>query len=185
MSDLSPGSIVLVAVVSLFTAAAALWDLRYRRIPNKLTLPVFLAGWVYQGVFHGWSGLGDGALGFALGFGMLFVLWMIGGGGGGDVKLMGALSVWLGFHLTLLVVIVSTVLVLLGTLGYMVWSLFNGGLRKAAQKHLATGKEAPKKGRKPQPETVEQRQQRRVMAYAIPVALATWLVLIWKLPTLP
>lgn len=185
MSDLSPGSIVLVAVVSLFTAAAALWDLRYRRIPNKLTLPVFLAGWVYQGVFHGWSGLGDGALGFALGFGMLFVLWMIGGGGGGDVKLMGALSVWLGFHLTLLVVIVSTVLVLLGTLGHMVWSLFNGGLRKAAQKHLATGKEAPKKGRKPQPETVEQRQQRRVMAYAIPVALATWLVLIWKLPTLP
>lgn len=182
---LSAGSIVLVAVVSLFTAAAALWDLRYRRIPNKLTLPVFIAGWVYQGVFHQWAGLADGALGFALGFGMLFVLWMIGGGGGGDVKLMGALSVWLGFHLTLLVVIVSTVLVLLGTLGYLMWAMFNGGFRKAADKHLGTNQDPPKRGKKRKPETTEQRQQRRVMAYAIPVALATWLVLIWKLPTLP
>jgi prepilin peptidase CpaA len=73
----------------------------------------------------------------------------------------------------------------MGTLGYLMWSMFNGGFRKAAGKHLATGEESPRRGKKRKTETTEQRQQRRVMAYAIPVALATWLVLIWKLPTLP
>lgn len=94
MPELSVASLVLVVVVAAFTAAAAVWDIRERRIPNKLTLPVFFAGWIYQAVFHGWSGLGDAGLGFLVGFGVLFALWMVGGGGGGDVKLMGALSVW-------------------------------------------------------------------------------------------
>jgi prepilin peptidase CpaA len=179
MSDPSFGSILLVAVVSLFTAAAALWDHRYRRIPNALTVPVFFAGWVYQAAFHGWSGLGQGALGFALGFGMLFILWLIGGGGGGDVKLMGALSVWLGFHLTLLVVIVSTLLVIAGTFAAVLFGMFRGELRNQIEQH---------KGRRTSgkdPEPVGQKQQRRIMAYAIPVFVATWLILIWKLPTLP
>jgi len=179
MSDLSFGSILLVVVVSLFTAAAAVWDLRYRRIPNALTLPVFLAGWVYQGAFHGWSGLGQGALGFALGFGMLFILWMIGGGGGGDVKLMGALSVWLGFHLTLLVVILSTVLVVAGTFAAVLVTMMRGGLRREIEKRSASNSAVPGAI------AVDRMQQRRMMAYAIPVFVATWLVLIWKLPTLP
>ena len=178
MSDLSFGSILLVVVVSLFTAAAALWDHRYRRIPNALTVPVFVAGWIYQAAFYGWSGLGHGALGFALGFGMLFILWVI-GGGGGDVKLMGALSVWLGFHLTLLVVILSTILVVAGTFAAVLIGMFRGNLRTEIEQHKTrrtSGKNA---------EPAEQKQQRRIMAYAIPVFVATWLVLIWKLPTLP
>jgi prepilin peptidase CpaA len=179
MHDLSFGSILLVVVVSLFTAAAAVWDLRYRRIPNALTMPVFLAGWVYQAAFHGWSGLAQGALGFALGFGMLFILWMIGGGGGGDVKLMGALSVWLGFHLTLLVVILSTILVVAGTFGAVVWGLARGGLPRDLQERMASG------NLKPGADATQALPQRRIMAYAIPVFVATWAILIWKLPTLP
>ncbi len=184
MPELNAASIVLVIAASLFTAAAAVWDVRQRRIPNKLTLPVFALGWIYQGVFHGWDGLADAGLGFLLGFGILFVLWVIGGGGGGDVKLMGALSVWLGFHMTLLVVIASTVIVLLSTFGFIVVSVFSGSFRKTAQKHLATGKDRTKRDGKKR-ETSEEKQGRRVMAYAVPVALATWMVLIWKLPTLP
>jgi prepilin peptidase CpaA len=183
MPQLSVGSIILILVVSLFTAAAAVWDLRQRRIPNALTVPVFLAGWIYQGAFHHWAGLADAGLGFAIGFGTLFILWVTGGGGGGDVKLMGALSVWLGFHLTLLVVIVSTALVLVFTIGAIAWAFARGDGRKAAQKVLGGGDAAL--GKKSKPETVEQRKERRIMAYALPVAVATWLVLVWKLPTLP
>jgi prepilin peptidase CpaA len=179
MHDLSVGSTLLVVVVSLFTAAAAVWDLRYRRIPNALTVPVFLAGWVYQAAFHGGSGLAQGALGFALGFGMLFILWLIGGGGGGDVKLMGALSVWLGFHLTLLVVILSTVLVVAGTFAAVLWGLARGGLRREIEQRVATG------DLKPGTDAAHALPQRRIMAYAIPVFVATWAILIWKLPTLP
>src|SRR5262245_23715053 len=184
MFGLSLGSTVLVLVAAVFTAVAAGWDLRTRRIPNKLTFPVFLAGWVYQGIDRGWTGLGDAALGFLVGFGTLFVLWITGGGGGGDVKLMGALSVWLGFHLTLLVVIVSTVLVLVFTIATIVWGFARGDGRKAAEKVFGGGSETAA-GKKAKPETVEQRKERRIMAYALPVAVATWLVLVWKLPTLP
>lgn len=181
--------LVLFAIcVGGFTLAAAITDARTRRIPNKLTLPMFLLGLIYQFAFNGWSGspefgigeagLANALLGFALGFGTLFVLWLVGGGGGGDVKLMGALSIWLGFQLTLLVMIVSTLFVVLGAAGIVLWSLIAGamsGIRLAGETEddsadaPVTDSEAPRK-------------QRPVMAYALPVALATWLVAIWKMP---
>ncbi|MFV0444595.1 MAG: prepilin peptidase [Planctomycetaceae bacterium] len=187
MYGLSIGSSILVLVAAAFTAVAAGWDLRTRRIPNKLTFPVFLAGWVYQGIDRGWTGLGDAALGFLVGFGILFVLWMVGGGGGGDVKLMGALSVWLGFRLTLLVMIASTGIVLMITFCVFIWTLLTRGIRASRDKYLATGKLTEKQieaGKKQSPETTVQKQHRRVLPYAVPVAVATWLVMFWKLPTL-
>lgn len=187
MLELSFGSMVLVLVVATFTVVAAVWDLRTRRIPNSLTIPVFLAGWVFQGFDRGWAGLGDAALGFLVGFGILFVLWVIGGGGGGDVKLMGALSVWLGFRLTLLVMIASTGLVLLITAGVLAVQVLRRGLKASQAKYLATGKISRSDVARGEPlpaETVAQRQSRRVLPFAVPVALATWAVLVWKLPTL-
>lgn len=184
MFDLSPQSWVLVVAVGLFTATAAVWDWRYWRIPNKLTLPVFALGWVYQAVFYGWSGLADGGLGFLCGFGVLFVLWMVGGGGGGDVKLMGALSVWLGFSLTLSVLMASTLLVIFGTAAVLTWSMITAGFRSTRDRYLASG-QSPQSGERTTPESVPQKQQRRVMGYALPVAVATWAIMLHQLPTLP
>ncbi|MEZ6057702.1 MAG: A24 family peptidase [Planctomycetaceae bacterium] len=186
MFGLSIGSTCLVIAVALFTAVAAGWDLRSRKIPNKLTLPMFAAGWVFQFADRGLAGLGDAALGFLLGFGILFVLWMVGGGGGGDVKLMGALSVWLGFRLTLLVMIASTGTVIILTMGVALWSILTRGVRASQKKYLATGKDDDtKKGQaKPKAETLAQRKERRVLPFAVPVALATWMILAWKMPTL-
>ena len=101
----------------------------------------------------------------AVGFGVLFVLWMVGGGGGGDVKLMGAISVWLGFDRTLAVLAMSTLAVLLGTLAVMVFKVTFKGLDKA-KTELAK----PKAAGVP---------QRRIMTFAFPVAVATWLVLFY------
>ena len=183
MPEMNLPLVLFLVCVGLFTAVAAAWDLRMRRIPNKLTLPVFGLGLLYQGVFYGWAGLANAGQGFAIGFGLLFVLWIIGGGGGGDVKLMGALSVWLGFRLTVLVLLGSTVFVLVGTLGVIAWGMVTRGAVKTQEKYVAVSK--GKKGKKPKAETLQQRQQRRVMAYAVPVALATWVVVIYKLPTFP
>ena len=74
MPEISTQHILLIICVGLYTAAAAVWDFRTRRIPNKLTLPMFVTGWVYQGAFAGWAGIADAALAFAIGFGVLFVL---------------------------------------------------------------------------------------------------------------
>ena len=88
-------AIVFVVFVTAYTLAATWWDQVYWKIPNKLTLPMFFAGWVYQGVFDQWAGLATGGLGFLVGFGILFLLWMVGTAGGGDVKLLTALALWI------------------------------------------------------------------------------------------
>ena len=184
MPEITVQLVVFIVCVGLFTAIAAVMDIRTRRIPNKLTVPVFGMGLVYQLAFNGLSGLGDAGLAFLLGFGLLFVLWMIGGGGGGDVKLMGALSVWLGFRLTMMVLISSTVFVIMATTAVLVWELMARGLQRTRKKYLGTGKQLSKK--KPaKKETVQQKGKRRIMAFAVPVALATWCVVIYKLPTFP
>ena len=179
--------IVFLLAVGGFTLAAAVSDSRFRRIPNNLTLPMFLAGLVFQIAFNGWSG--DGTLAgaglrsalfaFLLGFGTLFLLWLIGGGGGGDVKLIGALSVWLGFPMMLKVLIASTVVVLLSSVGLMLWSVLRHGPGKGKRKYPATGNEETSR----KPETAGQKQHRRILAYAVPVALATWSVVLWGLRT--
>ena len=76
-------------VVLAIVGVAVPVDLKTRRIPNGLTVPAFVCGVVFHVIRGGWAGLGFSLGGFATGFGILLVLWLIGGGGGGDVKLMG------------------------------------------------------------------------------------------------
>jgi prepilin peptidase CpaA len=183
MFPLSPATLVLIVAVAAFTATAAFWDLRTKRIPNKLTIPMFLAGWVFQlvmSLLYGWEHLASAGLGFLVGFGLLFVLWFVGGGGGGDVKLMGALSVWLGFRMTLAVLFVSTLLVLATTVGVVCWTIATHGLRRTKARFLATGKTPV--GQPVRSESREDKIGRRVMAYAGPVAVATWAVVLWNIP---
>ncbi len=185
MFDLHPATLILILAVGLFTAVAAVWDTRTRRIPNFLTLPMFGLGWVFQivmSVMYGWEHLASAFLGFLVGFGILFVLWFVGSGGAGDVKLMGALSVWLGFQLTLYVLFVSILTVLAGTVAVVMYSLMTRGVRDTKKRYVGTGKTPA--GQKQQSETQQAKQGRRFMAFATPVALATWAVLLWKAPTL-
>lgn len=75
---------------------AMITDLRWRRIPNFLTLPAFVAAIVLRTVIQGWSGLGM-ALGGAV-IAPLLLLLMHGGKGlgMGDLKLAMALGAILG-----------------------------------------------------------------------------------------
>jgi prepilin peptidase CpaA len=75
---------------------AAVSDLRTRRIPNGLTLPVLAAGLVWAGWNGGLPGLAE-AMGACLLLALPFVLlFLFAGGGAGDAKLMGMIGVWLG-----------------------------------------------------------------------------------------
>jgi prepilin peptidase CpaA len=90
----------------LLPLAIALWiawgDLRTYRIPNYLTLGTALAGIIFQVAVNGISGAGSGMLGLALGFFLLFPVYLLGGMGAGDVKALAALGAWLGPSLTLM-----------------------------------------------------------------------------------
>lgn len=185
MPELSLQLVVYLVSVVIFTASAAVFDARFKKIPNKLTLPFFGMGLLYQLAFHGLGegvarpGLIGATAAFAAGFGMMWVLWMIGGGGGGDVKLMGALSVWIGFKATCLVLVFSTIFVIAGTIGVMAFGVLTHGMFRTKELYLAPA-ESPN-GLRPAAETAVQRQSRRIMGYAPPVALATWLVVAWNL----
>ena len=177
---------ILISVVVGFTAFAALCDLRTKRLPNWLTLPAFLAGLTFhvvhgavdQGLGGAWDGLLFAMGGFATGFGALLVLWLVGGGGGGDVKLMGALGAWLGTMLTLQVFVVSAVLVLLFAVGVLAYHSLRMGV-SYTRKHYWSPAES---GGTDQNDALAQTNGHRwMMPYGVPVALSTWLVLVASL----
>lgn len=78
--------------VALVMAAAAVWDWRYRRIPNRLTFPFLIAGILYHLVYEGWSGAGKAAAGMFVAGGILLCFYLLGATGAGDVKLAAGLA---------------------------------------------------------------------------------------------
>ncbi len=97
--------------------AAAVIDLRTRRIPNMLTLPVLAAGLVWAGLTGGISGIANAA-GACLLLALPFVfLFLFAGGGAGDAKLMGAIGMWLGLSqgmIALFCVVVAGIILSVG-----------------------------------------------------------------------
>ncbi|HHX41491.1 MAG TPA: prepilin peptidase [Armatimonadetes bacterium] len=88
LNDLSSQVIINVLLI-LGLAAAVLVDLRTRRIPNLVTAPLALLGIVVNAWSSGWSGLSNSLGGLLLGMVLLMPIWLNGGTGAGDVKLMG------------------------------------------------------------------------------------------------
>jgi len=77
-------------------AAAAVSDLRTRRIPNFLTFGAAIAGLAYHLAIAGIGGLGQSAAGWFVGAAVFIVPFALRGLGGGDVKLLAALGAWVG-----------------------------------------------------------------------------------------
>lgn len=169
---------VFVVCVLAFTLAALVCDVRAMRMPNWLTVTAFGLALVYHLVVGAIDDGAYGALhhlkislfGFALGFGVLFVPWIFGWGGGGDVKYMGALGAWLGFQPTVAVFLLAAIIggiVLMGTFLYYLGTYgFSGTQRKLFPKHKGT--------------TSQERAKRRLSPFAVPGAIATWLVIGWS-----
>ena len=188
---MSPSNVVFVSIVGAFVAVAAVSDLRTRRLPNWLTVPAFAAGVLAHTVMNGLTGLGFALLGFATGFGILLVLWLIGGGGGGDVKLMGALGAWLGASLTVAVFLASTVVAVVATMAILLAGLFTRGYSYVHRRYLrkrSPGRFVNKKRFAAAEDARREVQiRRRVLPYAVPVALGTWAILAvaWMAHKLP
>lgn len=182
-------SLFFVALVALLTLTAATIDLRTRRVPNWLTLTGLGGALLLHLVMLGPAGLGFALLGFGTGFGLLLILWLIGGAGGGDVKLMGALGAWLGVSLTWRVFLVSTAVAAIAAGTVLVASLMSRGFRHVRRRYLASGSAGRPNANKATDEARRRadKQRRRLMPYAVPVAVGTWLVLAlaWHTTSLP
>jgi Flp pilus assembly protein protease CpaA len=98
-------NLVQWGVVSVASLVVAVLDIRTRRIPNVLTLPLLGGGLVYALGAGGIAGLGD-ALGACLLLALPYVLlFVFAGGGAGDAKMMGAIGAWLGLQAGVIVLV--------------------------------------------------------------------------------
>lgn len=84
-----------------FVAVCAAVDIRSRRIPNLLTGAGILAGLTLNTLNSGGAGLIGSVTGLFLTVAVLFLPFALGGIGGGDVKMLGAVGTLLGPRLAL------------------------------------------------------------------------------------
>jgi len=83
---------VLVVVLAI----ASIYDLRERRIPNRLTYPAMLAALTWHAALGGPQGLLFAVYGLGVGLGVMILPFLMGVMGAGDVKLMAAAGAFLG-----------------------------------------------------------------------------------------
>ncbi len=165
---------VLAALVASFTLAAAVIDYRTKKIPNWLTVPSAIAALLFHLVSGGGTGLLWALSGFAVGFALLILPWILGGGGMGDVKLLAALGTWLGPLMILPAFGLGAVCALIMGVMLMVASTFTSGISTTQRRFLNKGGAATATAGSP-------RKYKRVLPFAVPVAIGTWLVLAWML----
>jgi prepilin peptidase CpaA len=99
---------LLLCALAIATVGA-IKDVRGRRIPNWLTYSGLIAALMVRTAIGGWAGLRGGLAGTLLAGGIFFLLFLLGGMGGGDVKLMAAVGAWAGLAQGVNVLIVSAI----------------------------------------------------------------------------
>jgi prepilin peptidase CpaA len=88
-------NILLTALI----LTAAVYDLRFRRIPNWLTVSGVVGGIALNAfLYQGWEGISLSLGGLAVAFASYFLLYLIRAMGAGDVKLMAAIGAMVGLR---------------------------------------------------------------------------------------
>ena len=94
MNTTSNTIVPLIALLVGF--AACVTDVRSRRIPNLLTFGAAAAGIAVHSSIGGWGGFQTASTGWLAGTALFLPMFVLGGMGAGDVKLLAALGAWLG-----------------------------------------------------------------------------------------
>lgn len=128
-----------IAIAIAVGLAATVEDIARRRISNWIPLAAVIGGFGWQVTNEGWKGLWSASLGTVAGFGVFLIFYVLGGMGGGDVKLMAGFGALLGvgrlFEAAVWTGIFGAVLAL-GVLGYAAllraWKKAPAGTRPVA-----------------------------------------------------
>lgn len=101
--------------------AAAITDVRTRRIPNWLVVPFFLLGLAVHIGQRGVAGLWESLAGLAITALVTGLLYQLGGLGMGDCKLLAAVGLWVGPDQALFVLIGTALAGGLLAIAYAMW----------------------------------------------------------------
>ena len=142
ISEWTPAVIVLIVFAVLLVSSVT--DIAWHRIPNLLLIPALLAALMLRFAVNGLDGLVSALGGLAVGTAFLLPLYVLGGMGAGDAKLLGVIGAYLGPWPTLIAgmftLIAGAVLGLLFILGQRMLPMLVGQLQQhRAEDNLAAG----------------------------------------------
>jgi prepilin peptidase CpaA len=120
-----PSALALTVLVLV----AAAYDLKFRRIPNWLTLAGVAAGIGMNTYLRSLAGLKTALLGLALAAAVYLVFYLLRAMGGGDLKLMAAVGAFAGPSAWLVIFVVTA---LLGGAAALVLIAVHGRFRKTS-----------------------------------------------------
>jgi prepilin peptidase CpaA len=171
-----------VWVVTLTLVAAAVIDGLKLKVPNWITFPMIISGWLYSALlspYPGWEGLFLSIVGTAVGLGLLLPAYAIGGMGAGDVKLLAGVGAWMWGTVTFYAFTVSAIVGGVIAIGMVLW-------RKSWNKHknqfwsivneIVTVKDPEKLS-----EIAAERKPRMfLLPYGIPIAIGSIAYFAWS-----
>lgn len=120
----------VVALSIAVGLAATIDDLRRRHIANWIPAVALAGGIAIQTFESGWRGALAGVLGAAAGFGVFLIFYLLGGMGGGDVKLMAGFGAILGAGRLLEAAMWTAGVGGLIALGAVAWTALRNRMRK-------------------------------------------------------
>jgi prepilin peptidase CpaA len=98
---------------------ATVEDVRRRRISNKTSAGAVILGLGANATLYGLPGLGNALAGTAAGFLVFLIFFLLGGMGGGDVKLMAGFGAVLGLSRILQAALLTAIIGALFAIGYL------------------------------------------------------------------
>jgi prepilin peptidase CpaA len=166
-------------MVSAVLVVAAVIDGLQLKVPNWLTYPLVISGWIYSTTCFGLEGLGWSLLGTALGLALLLPAYAIGGMGAGDVKLLAGVGAWVYCTHTLLAFGISAVI---GGLMAIVMVCWSGKWRKhLAQFQVIAGEIMTiRDPEKLSAIAAERKSSMMLLPYGIPITIGTILYFAWN-----
>src|SRR5262245_4973226 len=161
--------------VTVTLIVAAVIDGMQLKVPNWITFPMIVSGWIYSATlspYAGWEGLMYSLIGTAIGLALLLPAYAIGGMGAGDVKLLAGVGAWVWGTTTLYAFAVSAIvggviaviMVLLGRTWNkhhsQFWMIFNEIMTVKDPEKLATI-------------AAQRKSSMLLLPYGIPIAIGT------------
>jgi prepilin peptidase CpaA len=157
--------------VSVTLVVAAVIDGLYLKVPNKITYPLIVAGWLFSFAMGGLPGLGWSLAATFFGLALLFGLHLIGGMGAGDVKLLAGIAAFVHIEHTWYIFVATTIVGAVMAICQIALSgqwLKHWTQAQAILQEIVTVRNADKLYEMSQ----ERKPQMRLLPYGIPMTVA-------------
>ena len=157
----------------LLAAVSCASDLRTRRIPNSIVLVGSAVGLITNALIAGPTGVGSSLAGGAVGLALFLPFFVLGGMGGGDVKLMAALGSLLGPGSILRLAVAAAVV---GGCCALIVAAWNGRLGEMLRNTARLLAFWARSGLVPSPEQNLEAAGALKIPYAVPILVGTLFV---------